>query len=295
MFQPIRSDHVIVSTYSMNVPWSRDESRLSIHIMWSIPQSRDVQSRKLKTIKYSVRDTVQQPASFLGCIQASQTTNNRLTSLDLNAHSAYGLPLHATQNLNATQIQPFGTTSITILGQKTIPRPMQRSAFWRHMVHISFESFASIVSGFSQCKIYHTMSFNSHRRLINPSCLNLCAGSSTASCTPTCQHQLPIWLLTTSLSSPRTWGYTYITQLVWFISHQVTSQVWGECIKRGFDQRLLGMVVTLSVTVCSLGMQIHQTPQASRAFWLPACFFFFSFKYINTCYPCALVHWFLCW
>ena len=47
---------MIVSTYSTSVPWSRDESRLSIHIMWSIPQSRDVQSRKLKTIKYSVRD-----------------------------------------------------------------------------------------------------------------------------------------------------------------------------------------------------------------------------------------------
>ena len=30
-----------------------------IHIMWSIPQSRDVQSRKLKTIKCSVRDTSQ--------------------------------------------------------------------------------------------------------------------------------------------------------------------------------------------------------------------------------------------
>ena len=57
MFQPIRTYHVIVSTYSTSVPWSRDESRLSIHIMWSIPQSRDVQSRKLKTIKYSVRDT----------------------------------------------------------------------------------------------------------------------------------------------------------------------------------------------------------------------------------------------
>ena len=56
MFQPIRTYHVIVSTYSTSVPWSRDESRLSIHIMWSISQSRDVQSRKLKTIKYSVRD-----------------------------------------------------------------------------------------------------------------------------------------------------------------------------------------------------------------------------------------------
>ena len=57
MFQPIRSDHVIVSTYSTSVSWSCDESRLSIHIIWSIPQSRDVQGRKLKTIKYSVRDT----------------------------------------------------------------------------------------------------------------------------------------------------------------------------------------------------------------------------------------------
>ena len=56
MFQPIRAYHVIVSTYSVSVPWSRDESRLSIHIMWSIPQSRDVQGRKLETIKYSVRD-----------------------------------------------------------------------------------------------------------------------------------------------------------------------------------------------------------------------------------------------
>ena len=56
MFQPIRTYHVTVSTYSTSVPWSRDESRLSIHIMWSISQSRDVQSRKLKTIKYSVRD-----------------------------------------------------------------------------------------------------------------------------------------------------------------------------------------------------------------------------------------------
>ena len=64
MFQPIRSDHVMVSTYSMNVPWSRDRSRLSIHIMWSIPQSRDVQRRKLKTIKYSVRDTCP-PGVFL--------------------------------------------------------------------------------------------------------------------------------------------------------------------------------------------------------------------------------------
>ena len=57
MFQPIRDDHVIASTYSTNIPWSRDESRLSIHTMWSIPQSRDVQGRKLKTIKYSVRDS----------------------------------------------------------------------------------------------------------------------------------------------------------------------------------------------------------------------------------------------
>ena len=56
MFQPIRTYHVIVSTYSTSVPWSRDELRLSIHIMWSIPQSRDIQGRKLKTIKYSVRD-----------------------------------------------------------------------------------------------------------------------------------------------------------------------------------------------------------------------------------------------
>ena len=50
--------HVTVSTYSTNVPWSRDESRLSIHIMWSIPQSRDVQRRKLKAIKYSVCDSI---------------------------------------------------------------------------------------------------------------------------------------------------------------------------------------------------------------------------------------------
>ena len=56
MFQPIRSDHVMVSAYSTSLPWSRDESRLSIHIMWSIPQLRDIQSRKLKTIKYSVCD-----------------------------------------------------------------------------------------------------------------------------------------------------------------------------------------------------------------------------------------------
>ena len=56
MFQPIRTYHVIVSTYSTTVPWSCDKSRLSVHIMWSIPQSRDVQSRKLKAIKYSVRD-----------------------------------------------------------------------------------------------------------------------------------------------------------------------------------------------------------------------------------------------
>ena len=48
----------MVSTYSTNVPWSRDKSRLSIHIMWSISQSRDVQKRKLKTIKYSVRDSI---------------------------------------------------------------------------------------------------------------------------------------------------------------------------------------------------------------------------------------------
>ena len=56
MIQPIRMNHVIVSTYSTNVPWSRDKSQLSIHIMWKIPQSRDIKSRKLKTIKYSICD-----------------------------------------------------------------------------------------------------------------------------------------------------------------------------------------------------------------------------------------------
>ena len=56
MFQPIRMDHVIVSTYSTNVPWSCDKSWLSIHIMWSISQSRDIKGRKLKAIKYSIRD-----------------------------------------------------------------------------------------------------------------------------------------------------------------------------------------------------------------------------------------------
>ena len=65
MFQPIRMYHVTVSTYSTNVPWSCDKSRLSIHIMWSIPQSRDVQSRKLKAIKYSVCDSVHPGVHFL--------------------------------------------------------------------------------------------------------------------------------------------------------------------------------------------------------------------------------------
>ena len=46
----------MVSTYGTSLPWSRDKSWLSIHIMWSIPQSRDIQSRKLKAIKYSVHD-----------------------------------------------------------------------------------------------------------------------------------------------------------------------------------------------------------------------------------------------
>ena len=83
MFQPIRMCHVMVSTYSRNVPWSRDESRLSIHIMWSIPQSRDVESRKLKTIKYSVHDMwplaecissilVRTPSPQLGVLQILQ-------------------------------------------------------------------------------------------------------------------------------------------------------------------------------------------------------------------------------
>ena len=56
MFQPIRMDHVIVSTYSMNVPWSHDESWLFIHIMWTISQSHDIKGSKLEAIKYSVRD-----------------------------------------------------------------------------------------------------------------------------------------------------------------------------------------------------------------------------------------------
>ena len=50
MFQPIRMSHVIVSTYSTDVSWSHDQSRLFIHIMWSIPQSCDIKGRRLKAI-----------------------------------------------------------------------------------------------------------------------------------------------------------------------------------------------------------------------------------------------------
>ena len=82
MFQPIRTYHVIVSTYSTTVPWSRDESRLSIHIMWSIPQSRDVQSRKLKMIKYSVRDRFDLLTWF-----KERRTSFRNVSLFFNMHS----------------------------------------------------------------------------------------------------------------------------------------------------------------------------------------------------------------
>ena len=45
---------------------------LSIHIMWSIPQSRDVQRRKLKTIKYSVRDTTWTKAAAQGHIMQEE-------------------------------------------------------------------------------------------------------------------------------------------------------------------------------------------------------------------------------
>ena len=58
MFQPIRMYHVVISTYSTTVSWSCDKSWLSVHIMWSIPQSRDNEDRKLKAIKYSIHDSL---------------------------------------------------------------------------------------------------------------------------------------------------------------------------------------------------------------------------------------------
>ena len=77
MFQPIRSDHVIVSTYSTKVPWSRDKSWLSIHIMWSISQSRDTKDRKLKAIKYSVHDTRHQEGYDEEELLHMQTTSGK--------------------------------------------------------------------------------------------------------------------------------------------------------------------------------------------------------------------------
>ena len=101
MFQPIRSDHVMVSTYSTSIPWSRDKSRLSFHVMWSIPQSRDIQSRKLKTIKYSVCDT-----------DVTADEQEAMDKWDYDDQVAWYLLLQQLPNLTAVCMGPYTTAKV---------------------------------------------------------------------------------------------------------------------------------------------------------------------------------------
>ena len=86
MFQPIRMDHVIVSSYSTNVSWSCDQSRLSIHVMWSIPQSCDVKGRKLKAINTTSVTLPCRPPWMHICLQRRCAKRFKYLSTGLHFH-----------------------------------------------------------------------------------------------------------------------------------------------------------------------------------------------------------------
>lgn len=229
--------------------------------------------------------------SLLVCLQATQTMTSGPTSLNLKSR-AYGVPRHSTLIQNTTSIWPLMTVSVAIPDLKMVPRQMQRSAWQSPMVcAFSYLLLRISVSAHTVRNLPRNI-FQLARKINQPELPQLVrhflygvlnpdpptASDDLASGTlPDIPENLKVYVY----QSARVVYYapSDISGLRGMHQERIRSTSRWYCGRPRRDCVFVGNV---------------DSPDAPgfKSLLVARVFLFFSFKYYNIRYPCALVHWF---